>query len=82
MRSLKPLMTLSSIALAGFLYVSGTGNAVASPEQMQAVHAGAPTSHDLHHASYYRYQGKHYKYKYNGKYYNYRVRKHGKWHYY
>ena len=82
MRLLKPFMTLSSIALAGLLYVSGAGNAVASPERTQTVHVGATAPHDVHHASYHRYQGKHYKYKYNGKYYNYRVRKHGKWRYY
>lgn len=82
MRLRKPFMTLSSIALAGLLYASGAGSAVASPEQTQTVHTGATMPHDLHRAAYYQYRGKHYKYKYNGKYYNFRVRKHGKWRYY
>lgn len=84
MKVLKPL-TLSSIALAGVLYISGASNAVAAnavaaPEQALAVQTALP--HDLSVPAYYQYHGHHYNYKYNGKYYNHRARKNGKWRYY
>ena len=82
MRVLKRLTTLSSMAFAGVLYVSGAGNAVAAPGQIQTVQIEPSLPHNLIVSADYQYQGKHYKYKYSGKYYDHRSQQNGKWRYY
>jgi hypothetical protein len=82
MRALKQLAALSSIALAGVLYLSGVGTAAALTEQAPTMQVASSFSHHVSPAADYRYQGKNYKYKYHGKYYNHRTRKNGKWRYY
>lgn len=82
MRVLKRLTALSSIALAGVLYVSGAGNAVAAPERAQAFQTEPSLPHNLIFSADYQYHGQHYKYKDGGRYYNHRSQQGGKWHYY
>jgi hypothetical protein len=81
MRVLKRLTTLSSVALAGVLYISVAGNAVAAPGQVQTLQMEPSLPHNLIVSADYQYQGKHYKYKDSGKYYNYRSQQNGKWRY-
>jgi hypothetical protein len=80
MRVLKRLTTLSSITLAGVLYVSGAGNAVAAPGQVQTGQIDLSLPNNLIVSADYQYQGKHY--KYSGKYYDHRSQQNGKWRYY
>jgi hypothetical protein len=82
MRVLKRLTALSSIALAGILYVSGAGDAVAAPERVQVVQIEPCLPHELIISTDYHYRGRHYHYSYHGKYYDHRSREHGRWHYY
>ena len=82
MSMLKRLTTLSSIALAGVIYVADAGNAVAAPERVQTVQIAPSLSHNLIVSSDYQYQGRHYKYRYSGKYYDHRSQTNGKWRYY
>ena len=95
MRAFKRHGLLSAIALAGVLYISGSGHADAAQAaaQVQAssiqvieapsVSMAVPVYYTYQgHRYNYRYNKKYYNYRYSGRYYNHRSYKNGRWYYY
>ena len=73
---------ISSVALAGFLYLSGAPGAVAAQVPGAVVQAVESSSHNSAVLAYYNYHGHHYAYHYHGRYYGHRRYSHGHWSYY
>jgi hypothetical protein len=82
MKTLKRVSLISSIAVAGFLYISGMHGAVAAPAFAPPAQALISSSHSLNVDAYYNYHGRRYSYRYHGRYYNHRAYRNGRWRYY
>jgi hypothetical protein len=73
---------ISSIALAGFLYMSAPPGAVAAQVPQAVVQTVESSSHNTTVLAYYYYHGRRYPYRYHGRYYGHRRYSHGHWRYY
>ena len=82
MKVFKRLSGLSSIAFAGFLYVSAAQVAVAAQAPRPVAQAMEWSSHSSITQVYYYYHGRRYPYRYHGAYFNHRRYSHGRWRYY
>jgi hypothetical protein len=82
MKIFKRLSQLSSIALAGLLYVSATHAAVAAQAAKPLAEAVESSSHSPIVQAYYYHHGHRYSYRYHGMYYNHRRYGGGRWRYY
>jgi hypothetical protein len=80
MKFIKKLSLMSSIALAGVLFVAAAP--VASAAESPALHQSGVVSNDSITPADYRYHGSHYAYRDHGKYYHHRSRKNGVWVYF
>jgi hypothetical protein len=82
MKKLTRVSLFSSIALAGFLYISGTQGVAAAPAFAPVAQPLISSPHNLSVQTYYNYHGRRYAYRYGGRYYNHRYYRNGRWRYY